>query len=52
MTWLPTLDGFDWRTLMVTWGLKLAAAAVILVVGLHLARWITALAEWSACGWP
>ncbi len=45
MTWLQTLDRFDWRTLLVAWGLKLVAAVVILVVGLHLARWVTRLAE-------
>lgn len=45
MTWLQTFDRFDWRTLLVTWGLRIVAAVVILVVGLHLAKWITRLAE-------
>lgn len=45
MDWLQTLDGFDWHALLVTWGLRIAAATVILVIGLHLARWTAALAE-------
>lgn len=45
MEWLDTLERFDWRSVLVTWGLKVLAALVILAIGLRLAKWVTALAE-------
>jgi small conductance mechanosensitive channel len=45
MQWLQGLDGIDWKTFAVNWGLRLLAALVILAVGLRLARWVTNIAE-------
>jgi small conductance mechanosensitive channel len=45
MQWLETLEGVDWRTVAVSWGLRVLAALVILAVGLRLAKWATSIAE-------
>ncbi|MFC0677783.1 mechanosensitive ion channel family protein [Lysobacter korlensis] len=45
MQWFDSLDGIDWKTFFVNWGLKLLAALVILAIGLRLARWATEIAE-------
>lgn len=45
MQWLDTLEGIDWKTFAIGWGLKVLAALVILAIGLRLAKWATAIAE-------
>lgn len=45
MQWLQTLEGIEWEAFLVSWGLKLLAALVILAVGLRLAKWVTGIAE-------
>ena len=43
--WLPGLDRVDWHALALGWGLRLAGALLLLVVGLRIAGWISSLAQ-------
>jgi len=45
MEWLTGIESIDWRALLATWGLKLIAGLLILVIGLKLAGWAARLAE-------
>lgn len=45
MEWLAGIEGIEWRALLVSWGLKLAAGLLVFVVGLRIARWIANLAQ-------
>ena len=45
MEWLSQLEGVEWKTMMVTWGVRLVAGLLIFVVGQQLARWISRAAE-------
>lgn len=42
--WLNGLEGIEWRTLTLTWGMKLVGALVILLIGLRVARWLAGIA--------
>ena len=43
--WINAVRGIDWSTLLVLWGTRLFGAALVLVIGLRIARWIATLAE-------
>jgi len=45
MTWFGNFEGIDWRAFLVGWGLKIAAALLILVIGMRLAKWLVNIAE-------
>lgn len=45
MDWLNEIEAFDWKALLLTWGGKLLVAALILVIGLQVAKWITNLIQ-------
>lgn len=43
--WINAARGLDWTALGMLWGARLLGAAVVLLVGLRIARWIATLAE-------
>lgn len=43
--WLDRLEGIEWQTLVVSWGVKIVAALLIFLIGLSVARWISRIAE-------
>jgi len=45
MEWLSNLEGVDWKTLAVSFGLKLAGGLLIFFIGLRIAKWVSGLAE-------
>ncbi len=45
MEWFAGIEGFDWKALALTVGVKLLGALLILFIGLRIARWIAHLAE-------
>ena len=45
MDWMANFEAIDWRAFLVTWGLKLIAALLILVIGLRLAKWAVNITE-------
>lgn len=45
MEWFASIESIDWKAWLTTWGLKLLAGLLILVIGLRLARWASNIAE-------
>lgn len=45
MDWLANFEGMVWKTMAMSYGLKLVGGLVLFLVGLQLARWIAGLAE-------
>jgi len=43
--WLKNIEAMDWSSIAIAVGIKLAAALVILLIGLRVARWVAGLAE-------
>src|SRR5690606_5547282 len=43
--WLDRLEGVPWQALAMTWGVRIVAALLILLVGLSVVRWISRIAE-------
>ncbi|MGH8032600.1 MAG: mechanosensitive ion channel family protein [Luteimonas sp.] len=43
--WLTELRGIDWSAVMVAIGLRAAAALLIILIGVRVARWVARLAE-------
>lgn len=44
MSW-ELIQQFDWRPLLATWGLRIAGALVLLLVGMRVVKWIVKLLE-------
>lgn len=45
MQWLSSLEGIDWKTLALSFGLKLVGGLLLFLIGLRIARWVSGLAE-------
>ncbi len=45
MDWLASIEGFDWKALVMTWGIKVLAGLLIFIIGLRLAGWASNIAE-------
>lgn len=43
--WLKNIEAMDWSSIAIAVGIKLAAALVILLIGLRVAKWVAGLAE-------
>ncbi|WP_242107519.1 mechanosensitive ion channel family protein [Luteimonas aquatica] len=44
-SWIKTLQGSEWGAIALTWGLRLLAALLLLLIGLRVAKWVAALVE-------
>lgn len=44
-SWLKTIQGSEWGTLAVGWGLRVLAALLLLLIGLRVSKWVASLIE-------
>ena len=45
MEWLAGIEGIEWKALLVSWGLKLAAGLMVFLIGIRIAGWIANLTQ-------